>query len=125
MECKIIKIISALFIVGLLLLSSCYYDNYDDLAVAGIVCDTVSMKYSVDIVPIMDNSCVSCHSGSVPAGNIDLSTYSNVKVYADGGSLLGSIAHENGYSSMPKNQNMLDDCTISKVLAWINQGSKY
>ncbi len=125
MECKTIKIISVLFIGSLLLLSSCYYDNYDDLAVAGIGCDTVSMKYSVDIVPIMDNSCVSCHSGSAPAGNIDLSTYNNVKVSADDGSLLGSMAHKSGYSSMPKNQNMLDDCTISKVSAWINQGSKY
>ena len=125
MECKTIKIISVLFIGSLLLLSSCYYDNYDDLVVDGNACDTVSMKYSVDIAPIIDNSCVSCHSGSAPAGNIDLSTYSSVKVYADNGSLLGSMEHKNGYSPMPKNQNKLDDCTISKVSAWINQGSKY
>jgi len=125
MECRIISKIVFFIIVGLLLLSSCYYDNYDDLVVESNGCDTINMTYSLNIKPIMDKSCTSCHSGAAPAGNISLDTYDNTKKSADDGSLLGSMQHESGYSPMPKNQVKLDDCTINIISAWINQGSKY
>ena len=107
-----------------LFLSSCYYDNYDDLAVETGVCDTVSMTYSADIAPIMKSNCTSCHGGAAPAGNIALENYNDVKASALNGSLLGTMDHASGWSAMPKNQSKLDVCTISKVSAWINQGIK-
>ncbi len=125
MGCKIISKISFIIFGGLLFLSSCYYDNYDDLVVESNGCDTLNMTYSINIKLIVDNNCTSCHSGNAAAGNVLLDTYDNVKKYADDGSLLGSIQHNNGYSPMPKNLNKLDDCTINKVSAWINQGGKY
>lgn len=124
MECKIIRNFSWIFISGLLLLSSCYYDNYDDLATDPNACDTLNMTYSADVAPIMSQSCVSCHGGGAPAGNISLETYSEVKVQADNGKLLGTIKHQSGYSPMPKGQSQLSECDINKVEAWINQGTK-
>ena len=124
MECKIIRIFLGLAFTSLLFLSSCYYDNYDDLATDVGVCDTVSMTYTMDIAPIMMQNCTSCHGGAAPAGNIPLENYIDVKAVADNGSLLGTMDHASGWSAMPKNQPKLDVCTISKVSAWINQGVK-
>jgi hypothetical protein len=124
MECKIIRKLSLVFIIGVMLLSSCYYDNYDDLATAPNACDTLDMSYTSNVSPIMTDNCVSCHSGGAPAGNIPLETYSEVKVQADNGKLLGSIKHEAGYSPMPKNQSQLSECDVNKIEAWINQGTK-
>ena len=109
---------------SLLFLSSCYYDNYDDLATEPGVCDTLSMTYTSDIGPIMSQHCISCHGGAAPAGNISLENYNDVKASADNGSLLGTMDHASGWSAMPKNQAKLEVCTISKVSAWINQGVK-
>ncbi len=108
----------------LLFLSSCYYDNYDDLAADVATCDTVSMSYTMDIAPIMTQHCTACHGGAAPAGNIPLDNYNDVKASAVNGSLLGTMDHASGWSAMPKNQPKLDVCTISKVSAWINQGVK-
>jgi mono/diheme cytochrome c family protein len=82
------------------------------------------MSYTSNVSPIMTDNCVSCHSGGAPAGNIPLETYSEVKVQADNGKLLGSIKHEAGYSPMPKNQSQLSECDVNKIEAWINQGTK-
>ncbi len=124
MGCKIINHLAWVFISGLLLLSSCYYDNYDDLATTANACDTINMTYSTNVSPILSQSCVGCHSGGAPAGNIPLETFSEVKVQAVNGKLLGSIKHQSGYSAMPKNQSQLSVCDINKVEAWINQGIK-
>ena len=126
MECKIInmRVLGVLLVSATLFISSCYYDNYDDLQVPGVGCDTLNMNYIDDIAPIMQNHCTLCHSAASPAAGISLDTYSSVKKAADNGSLLGSMRHDQGYSMMPKNQAKLDACTISKVEAWINQGTK-
>lgn len=121
---KTIRIALGIAFTTLMLLSSCYYDNYDDLASDIGVCDTVSMTYTTDIAPIMTQHCTSCHGGAAPAGNIPLENYNDVKAAALNGSLLGTMDHASGWSAMPKNQPKLDDCTIDKVHAWINQGVK-
>jgi hypothetical protein len=46
-----------------------------------------------------------------------------VKAQATNGNLMGVINHAAGYSPMPKNSPKMDDCTISKIQAWINNGS--
>ena len=125
MECRTIR--KAVLIIGFVLpvfLSSCYYDNYDDLAVDAGACDTISMTYTSDIALIMTSNCTSCHGGAAPAGNIPLENYNDVKASALNGSLLGTMDHASGWSAMPKNQPKLNVCTISKVSAWINQGVK-
>jgi mono/diheme cytochrome c family protein len=110
---------SAVFMISTL--SSCYYDNYDELLVDVNPCDTTGVTYSANIAPIMAQHCVGCHSGSAPSANISLATYDEVKAAANNGSLLGTIRHEAGWSPMPKNQAPLDECTVSKIEAWINQ----
>ncbi|MFN0187475.1 MAG: hypothetical protein ACKVQV_02105 [Bacteroidia bacterium] len=106
-----------------LLFSGCYYDVEEELYPTNSVCDTTEVTYASTIAPILNSSCNSCHSGSAPSGNIDLSNYTNVKLYADDGSLYGSMSHDPNWSQMPQGGNKLDDCTLLKVKKWVDNGT--
>jgi mono/diheme cytochrome c family protein len=86
-------------------------------------CDTSVFTYSGAVQSIMSNKCVGCHNPSNLGGNIDLSTYTAVKAVGLNGKLYGSIAHQAGYSPMPKNAAKLSDCEITQVQKWISAGS--
>jgi mono/diheme cytochrome c family protein len=88
-------------------------------------CDTTS-TYSKGIAPLITTYCIGCHSATAAAssgGNINLSTYTAVKVYATSGSLYGSVNHTLGYSAMPKNQAQLSACQIAQFKKWIDAGA--
>lgn len=86
-------------------------------------CDTVNVKYSTHIKPMIVNYCQGCHNGANAGGGIDLSSYSGTKAIADNGKFMGSISHLGSYSAMPKNANKLSNCQIRTVTLWINAGS--
>ena len=114
------------FVVILLLSSSCYYDSEEYLypQING-TCDTTNFTFTGGVKPILLNSCYGCHSNSTSAsGNgIKLEDYADVKLKADDGSLLGSIAHSPGYSPMPLNAPKLESCSITVVQKWIESGA--
>ena len=87
-------------------------------------CDTTVFTYSGAVKSIMDNKCAGCHNPSNLGGNIDVSTFAAVRVVALNGKLYGSIAHQTGYSPMPKNAAKLSDCEIRQVQKWITAGSQ-
>ncbi len=87
------------------------------------VCDTVSMSYVTNIVPILSVNCVGCHSGASPEGGLDLSNYTNVKAQVDSGKLLGAIEHFLGYVAMPYNTAKLSSCKISEIRNWVAEGA--
>lgn len=86
-------------------------------------CDTDNVSYSGFVSPLLQNTCNGCHSGASPSGGIDLTTHTNVAVYANNGKLYGAIAHETGFEPMPQGGTQLDDCTIDKVKSWIDAGA--
>lgn len=86
-------------------------------------CDTVNMKYSNDVQPIIKANCYSCHGNGQAEGGVNLDTYSSVKHYADNSSLLGVITHAAGYPPMPQGAEKLSDCDINKIKAWIARGA--
>jgi hypothetical protein len=91
-------------------------DNYCD------ECDSTKASYSLNIRPIIKNSCQGCHSGTKPSGNLDLSTYDGLKSVADNGKLVGAITHTNGFKPMPENSK-LPECDISKIRVWVRAGA--
>jgi len=119
---KALRIISLCF-VNMLLLVGCYYDVEEELYPT-IECQTEDISYVDDILPIIEDNCYACHSTQANFGNVALEGYSQIKNYADNGSLVGVIRHDAGYSPMPKNQAMLLECEIEKVEAWILDGAK-
>ena len=88
-------------------------------------CDTVNMKYAADVVPIMQANCYACHgNGSTGgSGGINLASYNNLKTYASNGFLAGNITHAPGFVAMPYGLPKMDDCSINKILDWINRGA--
>ena len=121
------KIVSRLFLFSavamLLALTSCYYDNEEALypvRPGTNSCDTTSPTYALTILPIMQSNCVSCHSGSSPQGNLDLSTIDNVKIGINGHHLMDHVRGANGYSPMPpQGLPSLTTCDLHQLNAWI------
>jgi len=89
-------------------------------------CDTASIEYQADIVPILTANCYACHGTNTNSGSmgIVLEGYENIKPKADNGTLIGVITHTSGYPAMPKDGTKLSDCNINKIRAWINQGTQ-
>ena len=118
-------------ILLLLVFTSCYYDNVDEMnPEAGLVpdCDpdTSAVTYNNYIKNLMFSDCGSdnsgCHQSGNTISNVSLATYDDVTAVASTGQLLGSITHDPNYKPMPQNADKLSDCKINKVTAWINQG---
>jgi hypothetical protein len=85
-------------------------------------CDPTEFTYAAIVQPIMTNQCVGCHKPGSLGGNIDLSTYSLVKVQVDNGKLLGSITHAVGFVPMPQGTK-LSECQITQIKTWIDSGA--
>jgi hypothetical protein len=117
-----------LAIIGLAILSGCYFDKEDQLypKPATSLCDTTSVKFMADIMPIMMESCATptCHDNTSQSGGYNLTKYAGVKMSVDDGKLVGCIRQESGYDAMPKSAAKMDDCKINKIARWVNLGAK-
>lgn len=89
-------------------------------------CDTTSIQYEADILPIIQSNCYGCHSeeSSASGMGIVLEGHANLKAKADAGILLGVINHSSGFPAMPKDGAKLSQCNINKITAWVNGGAK-
>lgn len=105
-------------------IGGCYYDNEEELYGPGMPCNLDNVTYSGSVVPILQSRCYTCHfSGSILGGGIVLEGYSNVKFFADNGTLSGVINHRSGFSAMPKDGGKLQDCQIQTIEKWIADGA--
>ena len=113
------------FFLSGIVLFSCTKANEQQLQGGVTECDTVGMTYSHDVVPILQANCYSCHGNGNTGGSggIDLDGYSDIEGYAKNGTLAGVITHTPGYPFMPYGLPKLDDCSINKILDWINRGA--
>lgn len=100
--------------------TACYYDNVEELYGTS-PCDASSVTWTMDIQPMLQEQCVSCHSGSSPSGGKDLSTYANVKLY-----LGGAVSRMNkplGDPLIMPPSGPLTSCTLTKLDAWVAAGA--
>lgn len=105
-------------------LSSCYYDNYEDLYhyLPTETCDTPLSSYGNDIQPWISDQCISCHNSTLSEGSLDLSTYENVKDHA--ASILDRISRaESDAWFMPQGGSSLSSCKINGFATWIDLGT--
>ena len=125
------KNILAVFL-GILLLSGCYYDNLEELHPSPPPCDTIETSFVNDILPIMNTSCgglrSDCHQNDATASGYGLGNYTDVINTINGsGVFLETITHDPSINSskwMPKGTSAkIDDCSILKIEAWLNEGS--
>ncbi|MBU2649946.1 MAG: hypothetical protein KKA81_03350 [Bacteroidetes bacterium] len=114
---------------AMVFMPGCYYDNEEELYPDAGACDTSNVTYSGKVKPIIDQYCISCHSGGAPQGNVSLEGYANTaaagqKPAGTYGSLYGVISHASGNSPMPKNQPKMQECKILQIKKWIDEGTK-
>jgi hypothetical protein len=98
-----------------------------DDAVEEESCATTGLTYENYAKEALASNCAGsgCHN-TANAGNPAIGsfeTYADAKIKVDAMRVIGAINHEEGFSEMPKNGDKLDDCTISKLTAWINDGA--
>ncbi|HRJ28658.1 MAG TPA: hypothetical protein PLV21_07885 [Cyclobacteriaceae bacterium] len=109
--------------LSILLLSACYYDKEGILYPETANCvPTASPSFLNEVLPLLNGRCNNCHGGNSPSANIRLDAYAEVVIYANNGSLMGSINHSGGYSPMPKNSGKMSACEIQKIQNWISAG---
>lgn len=93
-----------------------------NLTCSNSTCDSTQVSYAGKVMPLINNKCKGCHTGSNPGGGITLNSYATVVASATNGSLMGTILHQSGYSPMPKNTTKLSDCEIGIIRNWIAEG---
>lgn len=125
-ELYLMKIL--IFSLILLLFSTCYYENEESVyGKPDTLCDTINVTYSKSVQPIISTWCLGCHSNAMVAGGSGggnrLEGYSNLRIFALNGRLLGAIEHKPGYSPMPKQGNKLSNCDIAVIRDWVEKGA--
>jgi hypothetical protein len=116
--------LKVLIFVAIAGFAGCYYDNEEELYPTN-TCATDNMSFKNDVNTIFTNSgCMGCHSAAANLGNVNLSTHTEVLKYVNDGSLIGCLKHTAPFSPMPQGGSKLGNCAISKIEAWIAQGSK-
>ncbi|HXB09835.1 MAG TPA: hypothetical protein VNW04_22080 [Puia sp.] len=121
-------LVSTLAVVIILAgLSSCSKQNEAALAAKSTAgqCDTTSVSYVSQIVPILQANCYECHGNGTSAGSggITLQGYSNLLSWARNGYLVGCVSHAPGFIAMPYLQPALPACEMNTIAAWVHQGA--
>ena len=102
---------------------ACTYNNEEELYGNNLNgCDTTAVSYNLDVLPILQNNCYTCHNQTLVEGGINLEGYTRVKAMAQSGRLVGAINHSPGFAHMPKNASKLPSCDISKISRWVEAG---
>lgn len=83
------------------------------------ICDTLNVSYQGSVFPVLQQYCLSCHSGPTPEAGLNFENYDDVAFVAQSGQLLGVIRHEAPYPAMPPNGDQLSDCKIATIEIWI------
>lgn len=112
-----------LFVISVSLLPSCYYDKEDLLygnANAPCTDTSTTASYSQKVVPILQQYCYRCHTGSFPSGGIAMGNYAADKAIGQTGKLYGSISYTPGYSPMPQGMSKMTSCQIATIKKWID-----
>lgn len=117
--------IPALLVLLPLLMLSCYYDKEELLYPAvRSGCDTTGVTFTKNIYPVLSDYCFGCHSNANAAAfgnNIRLESYGDVTTALP--RVMGALAHQPGYSAMPRDGAPLNDCVLRQFALWKNNGT--
>lgn len=120
------KTIVVLLVIFIGTIAGCYYDNEEKLyPEVPSACDLSNVTFSGNVKPILQASCLSCHSNAKAlqsGGGIPLENYADVVKQANNGKLMGTIRHDQGYLPMPNGGGKLTDCEINQLQTWIDNG---
>lgn len=81
-------------------------------------CDTTSVTFSGHIQPLINNRCVTCHSGGNASGALQLTSHSQVVSAVENRNLMDAVHRLPGISAMPPS-GALNDCELRMLALWI------
>lgn len=119
------RIINTILAASVIALSSCYYDNREELYPKQ-GCDTMNVSFAAFVKPKIDAQCKACHSGGSPSGGVLLTTHAEIQAEAKSGRLYGVLAWIPPYTGpkqMPPGGPKWSDCDLKKLKSWINKGA--
>ena len=108
----LIRIIFLSMIIALSF-TACKKANEEDLR-GPVTCDTTNMKYSTNILPLLQAKCFECHGNGLSQEGVTFDTYGGAKEQVDNGNLIKAINHSAGVTPMPFGKPKLSDCDIAK-----------
>jgi uncharacterized membrane protein len=115
------KILKYIFTVAGLLIISCSNDAENDLI--EVVDQETPISYNVNVRPILNNNCVSCHSNPTQNGApFPLTNYNEVLTRAQNGQLFTSINRQTGQASAMPPSGRMPQATIDLIEQWIQEG---
>ena len=82
-------------------------------------CDTSNVTFSGIIRPIIQNSCLGCHTNSTTL----LTDYSHIKALVTNGKLLCSINYSGACQPMPQGGVKLPPCKLKQFKIWVDAGA--
>ena len=126
MEClnrnSFIKLLLSTSVLAVFL-TSCYYDNKEELLqnIEGAGCDSSDLTYDAKIGSILDASCAisGCHDSNTKENGYDFSQYSTTSTAVTSGRLAAVLSS----GSMPKSPGTITACDKQNVIKWINNGA--
>ncbi|WP_430412355.1 c-type cytochrome [Kordia sp.] len=113
------KLIFLIFTGTVLLLYNCTTNTIDEGDITDLPPIEETVTYDDDVLPIITNNCIFCHSGPNANAGLDLSTYANVRGAAEQGNLVNRI--NNGSNPMPPT-GILPPETRQIIDQWIVDG---
>ena len=125
---KILYSIGVVFTVTFLLFS-CYKDSeeaiYGSSGTSATNCAdaAASVSYAIQIQPLFQQYCYSCHSANSPSGGVAMGSNATDKIIALNGKLYGCISYAAGYSPMPKGGSKFTNCQLATIKKWIDAGA--
>jgi hypothetical protein len=89
--------------------------------ICGETCDTTNVTYSGKVWPIIQNSCMGCHSGASPSSGISLTSYTQVNAIVTDGRLLKVIRRLPPFPMPPG--YALPHCKERTIEIWLKAGA--
>lgn len=90
-----------------------------------------AVSFNDDILPIFQNSCISCHGGEKIEKGLSLRTYADMMAGSQNGAVVvpgnaqeSSVAELVANHKMPKRGPKLSDAQVQLIIDWINQGAQ-
>jgi len=87
-------------------------------------CTNGEITYAVEVKPLLESQCTSCHNTSRRAHGIDLSSYSTAKSAFLSDEALCSVHYGRGCHPMPENAPKLSEAQIQTLDCWVKGGCK-
>lgn len=118
-KAKVPILLFSLFTAICVFPTACYYDN--EVEQYGILtCDTTTISFNRDVMPIIQNNCVSCHQPGAQQSNSPMTNYAQIKAYVQNRQLSNRI---NGIGGLMPPSGKMPLCNIQIIEAWLNIGA--